>query len=39
VAALDARADDTATGAAFGQAAIWLVVGAATFAAWWRATR
>ncbi len=36
VAALDERADDEATRGALGSAAIWMLVGGATFAAWWR---
>jgi hypothetical protein len=36
VAALDERADEEATRGALGSAAIWMLVGAATFAAWWR---
>jgi hypothetical protein len=38
VAALDAVADSAANGAALGAGAIWLVVGAAAFAGWWRLT-
>jgi hypothetical protein len=38
VAALDERADDAATHGALGSGLIWLLVGGATFAAWWRFT-
>ena len=38
VAALDERADDEATHGAVGSGLIWLLVGGATFAAWWRFT-
>lgn len=39
VAALDERADDEATHAALGSGLIWLLVGGAVFAAWWRFTK
>lgn len=38
VAALDAEADSAASNGALGMAAIWIVVGAAAFAGWWRIT-
>ena len=38
VRALDQEADDTASSGALGMAIIWVLVGAAAFAGWWRAT-
>lgn len=38
VRALDQEADDTASSGALGMALIWVLVGAAAFAGWWRAT-
>jgi hypothetical protein len=38
VAALDAQADAAANSAALGAGAIWILVGGAAFAAWWRFT-
>lgn len=37
-AALDAEVDAASSSAAFGTAAVWLVIAAALFAGWWRAT-
>jgi hypothetical protein len=37
-AALDAEADSQSSSAAFGTAALWLVVAGAAFAGWWRLT-
>ena len=38
VRALDREADDSASSSAFGMAVIWVLVGGAAFAGWWRAT-
>ena len=38
VRALDREADDTASNGAIGMALIWVVVGGAVFAGWWRVT-
>jgi hypothetical protein len=38
VRALDTQADDTASSGAIGMAIIWVLVGGAAFAGWWRAT-
>jgi hypothetical protein len=38
VRALDREADDTASNGAIGMAVIWVLVGGAAFAGWWRAT-
>jgi hypothetical protein len=38
VRALDTQADDTASNGAIGMAVIWVLVGGAAFAGWWRAT-
>ncbi|HEX9104946.1 MAG TPA: hypothetical protein VF997_22200, partial [Polyangia bacterium] len=35
---LDRQADDTASSGALGMALIWVLVGGAAFAGWWRAT-
>ncbi|MCU1277906.1 MAG: hypothetical protein JWM53_1452 [bacterium] len=38
VRALDGQADDAASNGAIGMAVIWMLVGGAAFAGWWRAT-
>ncbi|MGZ3405958.1 MAG: hypothetical protein ACXVAN_05900, partial [Polyangia bacterium] len=38
VRALDRQADDAASNGAIGMALIWMLVGGAAFAGWWRAT-
>jgi hypothetical protein len=38
VRALDREADDTASNGALGMGLIWIVVGGAAFAGWWRVT-
>ncbi|MGZ3443074.1 MAG: hypothetical protein ACXVDD_26315, partial [Polyangia bacterium] len=38
VRALDRQADDAASNGAIGMALIWVLVGGAAFAGWWRVT-